>query len=892
MLRKARNPYIAGKPVIGKEMFYGRDDVFDFLRQHLIGRYQDNVIMLHGQRRTGKTSILYQILNAARLGDDYAPVFIKLEGLQDTKTNEQMFLEIAVNIAVELDLVEPDFDKFDVTNHYFRHHFLPKAKKKLGERKLLLMIDEYEILERCADNPDTGVSITLFHQLRHLMQHFDWLSFILAGSHKLDELNPEYWKEFTGTIYHTISFLEPDSARQLIIEPAESITYSPQAVERILALSGGHPYFLQSLCHTVFNIGADKGEITVQDVDQAIHPCIITIKNGYESIWKEFDDGEKVILSAISSLDTPEVNRSEIAGQLDYFKVDWPLERITQMVDRLVHADILQQTEEPYRYCCRVPFLKTCVQTYHPLDKLLDDMGLRQKSEVQLINDPRVLKAKNYLRDAQEYIQSNNFEMARRMLESATTVCPDYEDSWLKWGRFYEIQQQTDLAISLYRDKLQKHTEWVRTSNALGLLLKKSACYQEALEQFQHSLKIQKNNNIALANIDEIQQWFAHQQDHLRNLPNPYIIGPPVRNLSMFFGRNDLLESILRKVTKSVSINLTGPRRIGKTSFLLHLEQSLPAEHISVFIDMQGAGYQTVGDLFCYIAKKISEKVKLDKHVDYESFLQHPYHEFDELLESLFEQKAKGIALIFDEYEHLVKRYKTEEVFFNYLRYIGNMGKVSFVMAGVEPIHKLFDWNLRGSPFYNIFMIIQMDLLDSESCRALITQPVSFYLSYTNDAIERIINLSGGHPFLVQAICSELAEIARTQLKSTITVPDAEVASLETIDRYGPFFDYLWDHLNNEAKEFLAAMVTSEKHFFNKQLPRNLTDHFIITTDNGETAFQMSLFELWLKKYRPWEKAILKENGSQQTETMFSLRSLIKNLKKHVFRFQFKREER
>ncbi len=220
------------------------------------------------------------------------------------------------------------------------------------------------------------------------------------------------------------------------------------------------------------------------------------------------------------------------------------------------------------------------------------------------------------------------------------------------------------------------------------------------------------------------------------------------------------------------------------------------------------------------------------------------------------------------------------------------MGKVSFVMAGVEPIHKLFDWNLRGSPFYNIFMIIQMDLLDSESCRALITQPVSFYLSYTNDAIERIINLSGGHPFLVQAICSELAEIARTQLKSTITVPDAEVASLETIDRYGPFFDYLWDHLNNEAKEFLAAMVTSEKHFFNKQLPRNLTDHFIITTDNGETAFQMSLFELWLKKYRPWEKAILKENGSQQTETMFSLRSLIKNLKKHVFRFQFKREER
>jgi hypothetical protein len=50
------NPYIAGNPVTGPEMFFGREDVFEFVRQTLIGQHRNNVIVLYGQRRTGKTS--------------------------------------------------------------------------------------------------------------------------------------------------------------------------------------------------------------------------------------------------------------------------------------------------------------------------------------------------------------------------------------------------------------------------------------------------------------------------------------------------------------------------------------------------------------------------------------------------------------------------------------------------------------------------------------------------------------------------------------------------------------------------------------------------------------------------------------------------------------------
>src|SRR5690242_8557131 len=74
----AVNPYIAGSPVTGSEMFFGREDVFEFVRRTLIGRHRDHVIILYGQRRTGKTSVLYQM--QARLDERYLCIFMDLHG--------------------------------------------------------------------------------------------------------------------------------------------------------------------------------------------------------------------------------------------------------------------------------------------------------------------------------------------------------------------------------------------------------------------------------------------------------------------------------------------------------------------------------------------------------------------------------------------------------------------------------------------------------------------------------------------------------------------------------------------------------------------------------------------------------------------------------------------
>src|SRR5213078_842337 len=45
------NPFVAGNPITGSEMFFGREDIFQFIRQTLIGQHRDNVVVLYWHRQ-------------------------------------------------------------------------------------------------------------------------------------------------------------------------------------------------------------------------------------------------------------------------------------------------------------------------------------------------------------------------------------------------------------------------------------------------------------------------------------------------------------------------------------------------------------------------------------------------------------------------------------------------------------------------------------------------------------------------------------------------------------------------------------------------------------------------------------------------------------------------
>lgn len=140
------NPYIAGNPVTGLEMFFGRADVFDFVGRTLTGRHRDQVIVLYGQRRTGKTSVLYQMHR--HLGDRYLPVFVDLHGLA-LDSLDGFLWELANHTRrallrnYEIELPRLDRAEFMTeARHGFEIDFLDQVWAAVGERHVLLMLDE------------------------------------------------------------------------------------------------------------------------------------------------------------------------------------------------------------------------------------------------------------------------------------------------------------------------------------------------------------------------------------------------------------------------------------------------------------------------------------------------------------------------------------------------------------------------------------------------------------------------------------------------------------------------------------------------------------------------------------------------------------------------------
>ena len=109
------NPYIAGAPVVERRMFFGRERVFEWIEHSLSGKYVDHILVLHGQRRVGKTSVLKHIPN--RLPDKYIPVFIDLQGRVSTTLGRflgWLAREIVRALAAQgLELPRPDRTAFE-----------------------------------------------------------------------------------------------------------------------------------------------------------------------------------------------------------------------------------------------------------------------------------------------------------------------------------------------------------------------------------------------------------------------------------------------------------------------------------------------------------------------------------------------------------------------------------------------------------------------------------------------------------------------------------------------------------------------------------------------------------------------------------------------------------
>ena len=317
------SPYIIGVPLTEEQaIFMGRQDVSARIEQLLLDRRQPP-LLLYGQRRVGKTSLLNNL--GRLLPSTIVPLFVDLQGPASRAQDEAGFLYNMARSMVrsanrQRGVVLPSLSREQLYDDPFTRfdEWLDEVEAALGGQTALLMLDEFEALERVLALQRFDEEIVL-GMLRHLIQHRPKFKVLLSGSHTLAEFSR--WSSYLINVQVVhIGYLHSDEARQLVEAPAQNfaLRYEPAASQRVLDLTRGHPFLVQLLCAEIVALKNEQAPAlrrlaAVVDVETAVPEALIHGSFFFADMRNQTDEvGGQVLHLLAQAGEKQSLSRSEI----------------------------------------------------------------------------------------------------------------------------------------------------------------------------------------------------------------------------------------------------------------------------------------------------------------------------------------------------------------------------------------------------------------------------------------------------------------------------------------------------------------------------------------------------------------------------------------------------
>jgi len=355
--KELRQVYLAGNaldPQIAKNRFKGRIDLFREIETLALAD-QPPVLLLYGGRRTGKTSALKYLPH--RVGANLVPLLVDvqraasattLSGLAEGLAKE--VIEAARRLPRRLDLPYPNKNKLAQDPFPALQDWLGEIERTVPSKRFLLCLDEFERLSELVEA--TG-SRTPLNFLRNVLQHRTSWTLLFSGSHEPKEL-PDYWSDYLiNTRSLRVSYLDEDSARELIVQPVEDFIniYQPTAVDAIIHLTHCQPYLVQLTCYEVVELlnrdirenrrDASTPKATARDVETVIPTVLERGGRYFDELWRSLTESDRNLL------------RRLIQGET-------PIPQDKAVLRKLERKEILEKTESGYSF--QVPLVQNYVE--------------------------------------------------------------------------------------------------------------------------------------------------------------------------------------------------------------------------------------------------------------------------------------------------------------------------------------------------------------------------------------------------------------------------------------------------------------------------------------------------------------------------------------------------
>ncbi len=376
------NPYIAGAALSGERGFFGRNNIIRKVKQ-ILRHPTDNAIILYGQRRIGKTSVLLQLQH--RLSPpDFVPIYFDLMDMARLPINQVLY-NLAVTAASEIGLTFPKQVDFTDNPNAFDKLFLPKLYEILEpDCRPVFLFDEFDVLDLATerDLPETAAARAFRPYLYHLLTTQPRLAFVLVFGRRMEDMSVGFSSTLKAAKPFRISFLKHDEAGELILqaEQQDIIHYDRAAVDRIMTLTRCHPYLTQLVCQILFDRAfdllsdEDKPNITVADIESAIPDVLEIGGHAFRWIWDGLPPAERIIFSAIASQSSEGIIFSEddVISVLQNAGIRILMQELDRAPKKLVEWQMLEQIDGGYRFM--VELLRRWVAENRPLNKVKDEL--------------------------------------------------------------------------------------------------------------------------------------------------------------------------------------------------------------------------------------------------------------------------------------------------------------------------------------------------------------------------------------------------------------------------------------------------------------------------------------------------------------------------------------
>lgn len=394
------NPYATyaeGGIVQDPAMFYGRGDLITNLAKTLREpRSQGKCVVIYGQKRAGKSSILYHLKK--RLEEDKELIILDLGNIGsiiDEHTRYPFVYQFLFGILRRLqyaieDKIENGYTSIDVSfpqdREFFEHpsplelfinifeRYLRAANKHNDWRtkRFILLVDEFSYIYSYIMK---GLIPDSFMKNWKALLERNYFSAVLVGQDVMPKFKQRFPNEFGIIQDERVTYLKREDAERLVDEPIRiggrqgQTRYRERAIERIIDLTAGSPFYIQILCNRLVEYMNRKHAslVTEADVEQVKEELIrganaLTLDK-FDNLLNSGDTSENAITDedALKVLRAIAVNSK--TGPASRYNIDCDTHTpVNEILDDLVKRDVIE-CERGY-YSIKVGLFKEWLITH------------------------------------------------------------------------------------------------------------------------------------------------------------------------------------------------------------------------------------------------------------------------------------------------------------------------------------------------------------------------------------------------------------------------------------------------------------------------------------------------------------------------------------------------